>query len=216
MHLGGSTVIHGMDKAACINSGGIPSSCANTGYGPANVCTCTYIQADASPAPAPALAPAQITVSPTISTQVSPQISPNFQQQFQPSNSPMTAGTTQSTNPQTSVPSSGLTQGDIDAALERQQALFLKAMQSAGVTGQNQSAPPPIATVPAMVPATSSYEQLPAAPMPAAIGPSMDAPSSTDVLPEASPAPKSNWTVPAIIGAIALLIFSGDRKNARR
>ncbi len=74
--------------------GGFPSECANTGYGPANVCKCTIPDPPPPPAPAPA-APANVSVNVSPSVAVSPQISPSFVQQMQPTNSPVSTGALQ-------------------------------------------------------------------------------------------------------------------------
>ncbi len=83
-------VLYQVDKNQCYAMGGFPSQCANTGYGPANVCVCTIPD---PPAPAPVQqAPANVAVNVNPSIAVSPQISPSFVQQMQPSNSPVTTG----------------------------------------------------------------------------------------------------------------------------
>lgn len=74
------TIIDGMNKDACIQAGGIPSGCANAGYGPANICRCTFPPKASAGGQSQNINNVAVNVSPTIAAQVSPNISPVMNQ----------------------------------------------------------------------------------------------------------------------------------------
>lgn len=188
--------------------GGFPSECANTGYGPANICKCTIPDP-----PPPALvqqAPAQTTVNVSPNIAVSPQISPNFVQQFQPSGSPVTAGTMQSgsggaSSAQPSAPvSSGPTQADIQAQIDAALALErANRAASVGTVIPQNSAGVPSPAVPAYTPPAYSGGD----PVGGAITYAGTPATSTAVAVPESTTPPDRTMLYAGLGAAALLLF---------